>query len=158
MKNKINNLLASLEFWYAKKFIKVDKHYTFFLDLNGESGSFAVKYLKKYEGVIVEFTHVKIGENGQMTFDFDIVSNVNNCNTKTKGFERFTRNVMRNILYSAIQNDIREKNENGNADIVESDSKRNIHEKVSAVSEARVSNGKPRKKTVRGSEAVRSKV
>ena len=36
MKNKIADLLASFEFWYAKRFIQLDKHYTFFFDLNGD--------------------------------------------------------------------------------------------------------------------------
>ena len=36
--NKIQDLIAKYEFWYARKFIKVDKHYTFFFDLKGEPG------------------------------------------------------------------------------------------------------------------------
>lgn len=159
MKNKINNLLASLEFWYAKKFIKLDKHYTFFFDLNGERDTFAVRYLKKYDGVIIEFANVKIsGDTGQMTFDYDIISNLNNCNVKSKSFERFTSNVMRNILHSAIENDTRENNETRNLDFVESNTERVFHEEDLAVSEERVSDGKLRKKTLRRNKAVRSKV
>ena len=96
--NKIQDLIAKLEFWYARKFIKVDKHYTFFVDLNGEPGSFAVKYLKQYDGVIVEFSNVQVTDNGLLTFDHDIISNINNCDVKSKGFVRFTSNVMRNII------------------------------------------------------------
>jgi hypothetical protein len=65
----IENLIAKLEFWYVKKFFKVEKQYTFFVDLNGPPGSFAVKFLGKYDGVIVEFTDVKVGDDGLMTFD-----------------------------------------------------------------------------------------
>ena len=54
MKNKILDLIAKFEFWYAVKRIKLDKHYTFFFDLAGEPGTFAVKLLRKYDGVIVE--------------------------------------------------------------------------------------------------------
>jgi hypothetical protein len=158
MKNKLHDLLASLEFWYAKRFIKLDKHYTFFLDLNGTSNSFAVKYLKKYNGVIIEFNNVKVGDNGQMTFDYDIVSNVNNCDVKTKGFERFTQNVMRSILYGAIQNDVRDKNESRNTDSIEFDSERSVHEKGTSVSEKRISDRKPRKKTVRRNKKFHSKI
>ena len=158
IKNKIQDLFAKYEFWYANKFIKLDKHYTFFFDLNGESTTFAVKYLKKYEGVIVEFANVKVGEGGLFTFDYDIISNVNNCNVKSKSFDRFTSNVMRNILHGAIENGIRTENENRNTDPVESDSQREVHEEVVAVSEKRVSNRKPRKKTVRRNKAVHPKV
>ena len=151
-------LIAKLNFWYAKKFIKLEKHYTFFLDLNGDPGSFAIKYLKGYDGVIVEFVNVKVGNNAQLNFDYDVIANPNNCNVKSKRFIRFTQNVMRSILYGAIENAMKEDNENRNIDLVQSDSRRTIHEEVSAVSEKRVPNRKPRKKTLRGNKTVRSKV
>jgi hypothetical protein len=156
--NKIQDLIAAVEFWYARKFIKLDKHYTFFLDLNGPPGSFAIKFFKKYDGVIVEFANVKVGNDGQLTFDYDIISNVNNCNVKTRSFERFTQNVMRSILYGAIQNDVREKNENRNTDLVEFDSEREVHEEISAVPQERVSNRKPRKKGIRRNKTVHSEI
>ena len=156
MRNKIQDLLASFEFWYAKRFIKLDKDYTFFFDLSGESDTFAIKYLKKYKGVIVEFANVKVGDGGLLTFDYDIIANVNNCNVKSKSFDRFTSNVMRSILHGAIENGIRAENENRKSDLVESDSERSIHEEVVTVSGERVPNRKSRKKTVRRNKAVRS--
>ena len=158
MKSKIQNLIAKFEFWYAKKFIKLDKHYTFFLDLNGEPGSFAIKYLKKYDGVIVEFSNVTVSDEGLLNFDFDVISNVNNCNIKSKGFERFTQNVMRSMIYNAVKNLEKDLNENGKLDLVELDSERNIHEEGFTVSEERVSDRKPRKKTIRANKGVRPKV
>ncbi len=154
----LENLIAKFEFWYAKKFIKLDKHYTFFLDLNGEPGSFAIKYLKKYDGVIVEFSNVKVGDDGLLNFDFDVISNVNNCNTKSKKFNRFTGNVMRSIIYSAIENAVKEHNENGNTNLVKSDAERSLYEEDASVSEERVSDREPRKKNIRRNKAVRSKV
>lgn len=156
--SKIQDIIAKLEFWYARKFIKLDKHYTFFLDLNGEPGSFAIKYLKKYDGVIVEFNNVKVGDDGQMTFDYDVISNVNNCDVKSKSFIRFTSNVMRNILYAAIENHMKEPNENRELDFVESDSERDIYEEGSAVPQERVPDRKSRKKTIRANKGIRSKV
>ena len=158
MMSKIQNLIANIEFWYARKFIKLDKHYTFFVDLNGAPGSFAIKYLKKYDGVIVEFNDVKVDDSGQMTFDYDIISNVNNCDVKSKKFQRFTSNVMRNIIHGAIENLMKEDNENRNTDPVKSNSQRAFHEEVSAVSEKRVPDRKPRKKTVRRNKTVHSEV
>ena len=154
----IKNLIAKLQFWYVKKFYKIDKQYTFFVDLNGPPGSFAVKFLGKYDGVIVEFTDVKVGDNGLMTFDYDVISNVNNANVKSKSFDRFTSNVMRSILLSAIDNAMKEGNENRNTDLVESDAERVFHEEDSAISEERVSDRKPRKKTVRRNQRIRSEV
>ena len=156
--NKIQDLIAKYEFWYARKFIKLDKHYTFFLDLNGPPGSFAIKFLKKYDGVIVEYTNVTVGENGLLTFDYDIISNVNNCDVKSKRFERFTQNVMRNMIYSAVQNVEKDLNENGKLNFVESDSEREVYEEESPLSQERVSNRKPRKKGIRRNKTVHSEV
>ena len=158
MTSKIQNFIAKFEFWYARKFIKLDKHYTFFVDLNGEPGSFAIKYLKKYEGVIVEFNNVKLDDSGQMTFDYDVISNVNNCDVKSKTFQRFTSNVMRNIIHGAVENFMKEDNESGKLDLVELDSERDVHEEGAAVPEERVSNRKPRKKTVRRNKSIHSQV
>jgi hypothetical protein len=154
----LENLIAKLEFWYVKKFFKVEKQYTFFVDLNGPPGSFAVKFLGKYDGVIVEFTDVKVTDEGLLNFDYDIISNVNNVNTKSKSFVRFTSNVMRSILMSAIDNAMKEENENRNTDLVESDAERVLHEESVAVSEERVSNRKSRKKSIRGNKGVHPKV
>jgi hypothetical protein len=154
----LENLIAKLEFWYVKKFFKVEKQYTFFVDLNGPPGSFAIKFLGKYDGVIVEFTDVKVTDEGLLNFDYDIISNVNNVNTKSKSFERFTSNVMRSILMSAIDNAEKDLNENRNTDLVESDAERVFHEEDSTLSEERVSNRKSRKKSIRGNKGVHSKV
>ena len=154
----IKNLIAKLQFWYVKKFYKIDKQYTFFVDLNGPPGSFAVKFLGKYDGVIVEFTDVKVGDDNLMNFDYDVISNVYNANVKSKSFDRFTSNVMRSILLGAIENTMKEGNENRNTDLVESDEERAFHEEDSALSEERIPDRKPRKKGIRGNKGIRSKV
>ena len=158
LKNNFFDAYAKFEFWYAKNYIKVDKHYTFFVDLNSEPGSFAIKYLKKYKGVIVEFNKVNFDDSNMLNFDYDIIANPNNYNVKTKKFDRFTCSVMRNIILSAIDNAVKETNETRNTNSVKSNSKRAIHEEVSAVSKKRVSNRKPRKKAVRGNKTVHPKV
>ena len=158
MMSKIQDLIAKLEFWYATKFIKLDKHYTFFVDLNGEPGSFAIKYLKKYDGVIVEFNNVKVNGDGQLTFDYDVISNLNNCNVKSKRFARFTSHVMRNILHGAIENYVKDQNENRNVDTFEPYSEREVYEEESPLSQERLSDRKPRKKAVRANKRVHSKV
>jgi len=158
MTNKILRLFAKFEFWYATRFIKLDKHYTFFFDLNGTPGSFAIKFLGKYNGMIVEYTNVNVGENGLLTFDYDIISNVNNCDVKSKRFDRFTSNVMRSIIHNAVENVEKDSNENRNTNLVEPDSQRIIHEEVSPISEERVPSRKPREKTVRRNKELHSEV
>ena len=152
------DLIAKFQFWYVKKRFKIDKQYTFFLDLNGPPGSFAVKFLGKYEGVIVEFNHIKVGDDNLMNFDYDVISNVNNVNTNSKSFQRFTSNVIRSILLGAIENTMKEGNENRNTDLVESDEERAFHEEDSTLSEERIPDRKPRKKGIRGNKGIRSKV
>ena len=154
----LNDLIAKAEFWYVKKFFRVDKQYTFFVDLNGPPGSFAVKLLGKFDGVIVEFTDVKVSDDGLMHFDYDIISNLNNVDTQSKSFKRFTSNVMRSILLSAIDNAVKGPNENRNIDFVELDSERDFYEEGTTIPEERVSDRKPRKKGIRGNKGVRSKV
>jgi len=155
---KLRDMFATIQFWYARNFIKIEKHYTFFLDLNGPPGSFAVKLLDKYEGVIVEFTDIKIGYNNELSFKYQIISNLNNVNTESKSFARFTSHVMRNMIYGSIQNHLKEENENRNTDLVESDSERTVHEEVTPVPEKRVPDRKPRKKNIRANKGVHPKV
>jgi hypothetical protein len=99
---------------------------------------------------------VKVGDDGLMTFDYDVISNVNNCNVKSKSFERFTSNVMRSILYGAVENLKKGPNENREFDPIELDSERTIYEEEFAVPQERISKRKPRKKTVRRNKAVHS--
>lgn len=156
--SKIQDLIAKYQFWYATRYIKVDKHYTFFVDLAGKDGSFAIKFLKKYDGVIVEYSNVQVNNDGMLNFDFDIISNVNNCNLNTKRFVRFTQNVMRSIIYNAVENAMKEDNENRNTDLVESGSQREVYEEVASISEERLPDRKSRKKTVRRNKSVHSEV
>ena len=154
----IDQLIAKLQFWYVKSFFKIEKQYTFFFDLNGPPGSFAIKFLGKYDGVIVEFTDVNVSDEGLMNFDYDIIANVNNVNTKSKSFQRFTSNVMRSILLGAIDNAEKGVNENRNTDLIESDAERVLYEEGSSFPEERISDRKSRKKGIRGNKGVHSKV
>ena len=157
MNQMIDELVAKYEFWYVKKFIKFDVHYTFFLDL-ADTNKFAVKLLKKFPDAIVEYSNIKMSDGGELSFDFDVIANPKLHDVKSKKFIRFTQNVMRSIILGSIENYEKEKNENRNSDLVESDSERSVHEEISAVSEKRVPQRKPRKKTVRRNKAVHSEV
>ena len=146
MRDKIEELKAKFAFWYIKKFVRLDKEFTFLLDLS-YSNRITVKLLKKFPDTIVEYSGININD-GLLNFEFDVIANPKLHDTKSKKFQRFTSNVMRSILIGAIENSTKVTNENGNADPIEFDTEREIHEEESPLPQKRVSKRKPRKKTV----------
>jgi hypothetical protein len=152
----LEELFARFQFWRAKK-IELGKDYDFFFDLSN-NGAIAIKLLRKYPGVIVEFTNIHMSSDTHISYDQTIIANPNLCRTETEKFKNFTASIFRSIINSAVENALKESNENRNSNLVQSDSERTIHEEVVAVSEERVSNRKPRKKTVRRNKGVHSKV
>ena len=146
MRDKIEELKAKFAFWYIKKFVRLDKEFTFLLDLS-YSNRITVKLLKKFPDTIVEYSGININD-GLLNFEFDVIANPKLHDTKSKKFQRFTSNVMRSILIGAIENSTKVTNENGNADPIEFDREREIHEEESPLPQKRVSKRKPRKKTV----------
>jgi hypothetical protein len=153
MKKMMNDLLAKFEFWRAKR-IKLDEHYTFFFN-ESDHKSFAVKILKKFPDVIVEFNNIQMGEGSMMTFDFNVIANPNLCNVESDKFKRFTSDIFRGIIIASIEN-AKGLHENGKSDLVEPVEERELHEEVSSIFEERVPERKPRKKAVRGNKTVRS--
>lgn len=153
--NPMLDWIAKYQFWRAKR-ITIDKHYTFFVNLS-EPESVAIKILKKYPGVIIEFNNIVVGEEGMMHYDLNIIANPNLCNVESKKFKNFTTDIFRSIIINSIKN-AEEMNENGKSDPVESSEERELHEESTTVSEERVSERKPRKKAVRRNKAIHSKV
>jgi hypothetical protein len=153
----LGELKAKFNFWYVRKFFKLDKKYTFMFDM-GNPKSIAIKLLGKYEGVVIEFDNIKVGEGNQLTFDINTIANPNLKNIETKSFIRFTRNVMRSIIIGSIENIEKEKDETRNVDLVEPAEERSVHEEESAFFEERVPERKSRKKALRGNKKVHPKV
>ena len=147
--------LAKFEFWRARR-IKLDEHYTFFLN-EADHNSIAIKILKKFPGVIVEFSNIRVGEGSMMHFDFNVIANPNLCNVESDKFKRFTSDIFRGIIIASIES-AKGLHENGKSDLVESSEERELHEEVTTILEERVPERKPRKKAVRRNKAVRSKV
>lgn len=149
-------LIAKLKFWKAKNFVVLDKHYEFMLDIS-DKNSIPVRILKKYPGVIVEYSNIRMSTENEMSYDINVIANPNLCRVENKNFDEFTTAILRSIILGSIEH-AKESNENGNIDTVESDSERSIHEEVVTVSEERIPERKPRKKAVRGNKAVYPKV
>ena len=151
-----NELLAKLQFWKAKNFVVLDEHYEFMLDLSNKD-EISVRILKKFPGVIVEYSKIHMTTDNQMAYDIDVIANPNLCNTETKRFQDFTAAIFRSILVGSLEH-AKENDENRNTDTFEFDSERSLHEEIPPVPKERVSNRKPRKKTVRRSKKLHSEV
>ena len=149
-------LKAKFQFWKSKKFVKLHEDYEFFLDLSNHE-AIAIKILKKYPGVIFEITNIHMSTDTNMSYDQSVISNPNLCNVETRGFKNFTAAIFRSIILRSIEH-AKDTNENRNDNLVESDPERTIHEEVVAVSEDRVPDRKPRKKTIRGNKKIHPKV
>ena len=156
MMNKIQDFLAKVDFWYAEKFVRLDKEYTFHVDISNPS-AVSIKLLRRYPGVIVQYDNIKIDDDGQCLFDVNVVANPNNLDVTSSRFHKFTSYVFRSILIGSIKNS-GEPHENRDTDSLQSGKKRNVHEEGATVHEERVPNRKPRKKAVRGNKTVHSEV
>ena len=152
----VRDLKAKYEFWRASK-LKVGKHFDFFFDVSRPE-SIAIKILKKYPGVIIEFSGIQMITNQDMSYDFDVIANPNLCDVESNRFKRYTCDIFRSIILNSVENAKKELNENRNTDLVEFDAERVLHEESVTVPEKRVSNRKPRKKTIRGNKRVHPKV
>ena len=150
-------LQAKFNFWYVRKFVRLDKQYTFMHDMAKEN-AIAVRLIGKYDGVIVEFENVRLGAANQMLFDTTLIANPNLKNVESKAFLRFTANVMRSIIISSIENIEKVDNETRNFDLVEPADERELHEEGSSIFEEPVPDRKPRKKAIRRNKAVHPKV
>ena len=148
-------LKAKLDFNRARK-LNVNDDYTFYLD-GTNTDAFTVEFLTKYPKVIVEYSNIHMSEDNILSFDIDVIANYNCFDTKSSKFKKFTSDVMRSIINSSIET-FKESNENGNIDSQKFTEERAVHEEGDSVPEARVSARKPRKKAVRRSKKIRSKV
>jgi hypothetical protein len=149
--------IARYEFWKAKK-LKIGKDYDFYIDLSNKE-TIAIKILKKYPGVIIEYANIHMSTHVDLSFDLTIVANPNNVNTESRKFKNFTTSIFRSIINDSVEYAKKEAmNEDGNVGAVEFDSKRSVHEEVTTLFEERVPDRKPRKKIVRRNKSVHSEV
>lgn len=150
------DLVAKYQFWRAKK-LEVGKDYDFCFDLSNKD-AIAIKLLKKYPGVIIEFVNIHMSSDTNMSYDMTVIANPNLHNTDSRKFKEFTSDIFRSIINKSVENAKEVLNENRELDSVEPNAERVFHEEVITVSEERVPERKPRKKTVRKNKAVYSEV
>ena len=146
LKSKMQDLYAKFQFWYVRKWIKYDVHYTYFLNLENPE-AFSIKLLKKFPDTIIEFNDIRVGNDGLMNFDMSVIANPRLHNTESRRFKKFTSDVMRSMIMNSIEN-YGKYNEDRNADSIEFDSERTVLEESPPVPKKRVSKRKPRKETL----------
>jgi len=146
LKSKIQDLYAKFQFWYVRKWIKYDVHYTYFLNLENPE-AFSIKLLKKYPDTIIEFNDIRVGNDGLMNFDMSVIANPRLHDTESRRFKKFTSDVMRSMIMNSIEN-YGKYNEDRNTDSIEFDSERTVLEESPPVPKKRVSKRKPRKETL----------
>lgn len=153
-----DELIAKFQFWKSKKFVKLHKDYEFFLDLSNHQ-AIAIKILKKYPGVIFEITNIHMSTDTQMSYDQSIIANPNLCDVESKKFKDFTTAIFRSIILDSVEAAKKDSfNETRDLDFVEFNAERVFHEEDLTLSEERVPDRKPRKKSIRRNKRVRSKV
>jgi hypothetical protein len=152
----LEELKARFEFWKARR-IKLREHYDFFFDVS-EPNATAVKLLKKYPGVIVEFSDIEMQTDKDMSFNMLVIANPNLCDVESERFKNYTGTIFRSIILTALENAMKEYNENGNLDSLKSHSQRILHEEVTSVSEDGIPDRKSRKKAIRGNKKLHSEV
>jgi len=147
IKSAINNKLATLDFWYAKKTIKINREYTFMVDMDSNN-AIAIKFLSKYSGVIVEYSNIHINSDDALSFDFNVIANPELHNIESNKFRNFSNNVMRSIIINTLNSvkdtvdNNRKDYESGNIDSIEFDQEREIHEESNSLLEKRISKRK----------------
>lgn len=160
----MNELLARLDFWWAKKTIKEGRDFGYNNEYWRDSGALVIEVLKRpYDGVIVELSEFTVAEengNGRIDFTTRVLYNKDEVNVSTKAFNKLITNIVRIVLIDSIEqvNAKELYNEDRDDDIVELDEERTVSTEVSAVPEKRVSKRKPRKKTVSRDSSVLPKV
>lgn len=160
----LNEWLARIEFWWAKKTIVENRDYTYDSDFIRSDGTFVVELLRHpWENVIVQLGGFRVDEvngNGRIDFTTRILYNINDADVTSKQFNKFVTDIVRIILINSVEKiDAKDLyDEDGNANIVESNEERSVSEEVAAVPEKRVPKRKPRKKTVSRDTKILPKV
>jgi hypothetical protein len=88
-KKMLDDLIANVRFWYSKKTIKVNVHYEFMLDMSN-TDAMTIRILKKFPGVIAEYSNIHMSSEHTMSYDFNVITNPNLCNTESRRFKNFT--------------------------------------------------------------------
>lgn len=160
----LNELLARLEFWWAKKTIVEGRDFAFNKEFFSDSRKLVIELLKPpYEGLVVqldEFTMNEENGNGRVDFSTRVLYNIDNVDVTSNHFNKLIAKIVRLIIINSVEqmNAKDLDNEDRDANIVELDEERPVSTEVSAVPEKRVSKRKPRKKTVSRDTKILPKV
>lgn len=163
----LNEWLARLQFWWAKKTLKEGRDFAFNKDFTKASNGLIIEIMKPpYNDIVVQVSGFKVREvagHGLIDFETRVLYNVNDVDVTTDKFNKLIANIVRFVIQNSL--DTMERvdpkdlfNEDRDDDIVELDEERPVSTEVSAVPEKRVPKRKPRKKTVSRDTKILPKV
>jgi hypothetical protein len=154
------NKIATLQFWWVDKTLKLDRDFRYSLDDALEEDAFTIEIISgKFAGVKIRYGQIKVREdsNGNAFIDVEstVVANPKSVNVKCKKFDRLCSNIVRLILLESIKV---AANETRDVDFVEFDEERGVREEDDPLYQTRVPARKSRKSNVSGDSGVHSKV
>lgn len=156
MLNKIREQITLLEFWWAKRNLRLDVDFS----ITNENGEPTFTFLTgEYKGVKVQFGVMRIPDEVERNLDFVtyVVDNPHNTNLVKTKFDKHIRNLVR-VMLGDLTVAAKVTNESRTHDFDEPNEEREFHEEVDTLLEARVSKRKSRKKAVRTDADVHPKV
>jgi len=168
MSKLLQPFIDKYQSWNRKRKYKENDYYRIATEVN--SGIVPIELLKgPFKGIIYSYGQINIDEDlGHMgakaTFDVDIIKGPQNIIEDPK-FSKLIGDILLVIMDLAVKaqadkfiSENLADEEIGESYIEEPIPRRTVREKDSAVSKKRVSTGKKRKKSVRGSTKVRSTI
>ena len=101
MNEWFQELKAKYAFWRARK-IKLAKEYDFFFNVN-DTNTTAIKLLKKYPGVIIEYSNIEMISDQNMSFEFNVIANPNLCDVDSNKIKNY---ILHKMVYNLQINHI----------------------------------------------------
>lgn len=144
----LSNALATFQFWYAKKTIRMDRDFSIvgtddFIEIKIDTG--------KYKGTVFAIDSLKLEERGEsafLTYKISLSENPRSIDVNNKGLINYTNKIVRIILSESVEAEVKRDEQRRAFDSDESGEEREIREESPPVPKKRVPSRKPRAKTV----------
>lgn len=153
---KIIDLIATLEFWYAKKTLKLDRDFI----LHGDAG-LEIKILRgRHKGIVFTISDMKLieeNDTGYLKYKINLVEYPKSTNINDTSLMRYAHNITRVLLSEAAEEKVRDE-QRRDVNNIELDDEREVCEEDPSIHEERVSKRKPRKSTVQSDTELHKQV
>lgn len=154
----LSDVIATAQFWYAKKTIVMDKDFT----IIGDGGELHIKInTGRFKGTVFEIDSLKLEERGEsafLTYKITLIENPLSIDVGNQKLINYTNKIVRIILSESVKDEVVRNEQRRAFDSDESVQEREVREESPPVPEKRVSKRKPRAKTVPADSAVHDAV